>query len=138
MLAVPRDHPLAGHGTLRMKELAEQNLMLLEDGHCLRDQALEVCHLSGARETAEFRATSLETLRQMVLAGVGVTLMPALAARGMAPFSDNLHLLRFEDGNPSREIGLFWRNSSAMAPLLKQLAQVIRDVPMESMAPRAA
>jgi LysR family hydrogen peroxide-inducible transcriptional activator len=128
-LAVPKDHPLAARETLRMKELSQLNLMLLDDGHCLRDQALEVCQMSGAREQSEFRATSLETLRQMVLAGLGVTLMPALAARGMAPYSDNLHLLRFEDGNPSRKIALLWRKSSALGPLLLQLAEVLRALP---------
>jgi len=136
LLAVPGGHPLAARATLRVGELAEQDLMLLEDGHCLRDQALDVCHLAGARERSEFRATSLETLRQMVLAGLGVTLMPALAARGMAPLSDRLHLLRFEDGTPSRRIGLVWRRTSAMAPLLRRLAAVLRDVPPALLDPR--
>ena len=128
-LAVPRNHELATRESLRMEELSRYNLMLLEDGHCLRDQALEVCHLSGAQEGSEFRATSLETLRQMVLAGLGVTLMPALAARGMAPYADRLHLLRFENGNPSRQIGLFWRRSSALTPLLRDMAAVLRELP---------
>ena len=136
LLAVPKQHPLAARESLRLEELSRQNLMLLEDGHCLRDQALEVCQLSGAQEQSEFRATSLETLRQMVLAGLGVTLMPALAARGMAPHADKLHLLRFEDSQPSRQIGLFWRRTSALAPLLKQLAELLRAVPPGLLAPR--
>ena len=57
-------------------------MLLLEDGHCLRDQALAVCARSGVREKQDFRATSIETLRQMVAAGVGVTLLPTLASRG--------------------------------------------------------
>ena len=60
-------------------KLSHQQLLLLEDGHCLRDQALDVCHLAGALEKSEFQATSLETLRQMVAADVGVTLLPMLA-----------------------------------------------------------
>jgi len=136
MLAVPRHHPLAARESLRTEELSQYNLMLLEDGHCLRDQALDVCRLSGAQEQSEFRATSLETLRQMVLAGLGVTLMPALAARGMAPYADKLHLLRFEDSSPSRQIGLFWRRTSAMAPLLKELAEVLRALPPGLLDPR--
>ncbi|MFC7735030.1 LysR substrate-binding domain-containing protein [Roseomonas sp. GCM10028921] len=131
LLAVPKHHPLAAARSLRLGDLSQHNLMLLEEGHCLRDQALEVCQLSGAREGSEFRATSLETLRQMVLAGLGVTLMPALAARGMVPYADRLHLLRFEDSSPSRQIGLFWRKTSAMAPLLLHLAEVLRGVPPE-------
>lgn len=136
LLAVPRNHPLAARESLRMEELSRYNLMLLEDGHCLRDQALEVCRLSGAQEGSEFRATSLETLRQMVLAGLGVTLMPALAVRGLAPYADRLHLLRFEDSQPSRRIGLFWRRTSPLAPLLRELAEVLRAIPPERLDPR--
>ncbi|MCR0981623.1 LysR substrate-binding domain-containing protein [Roseomonas populi] len=134
-LAVPRDHPLAARESLRVEELAQHTLMLLEEGHCLRDQALEVCQLAGAGEGSEFRATSLETLRQMVLAGLGVTLMPALAVKGMAAYSDRLHLLRFEDGRPSRRIGLFWRKTSALTPLLRELAGVLRDLPPDLLDP---
>ncbi|MBP0491977.1 LysR substrate-binding domain-containing protein [Pararoseomonas indoligenes] len=136
LLAVPSSHPLAARESLRVEELTRQTLMLLEDGHCLRDQALEVCHLAGAEEGSEFRATSLETLRQMVLAGLGVTLMPALAVKGMATYSDRLHLLRFENGHPSRRIGLFWRKTSALGPLLQELAEVLRDLPPALLNPR--
>jgi LysR family hydrogen peroxide-inducible transcriptional activator len=66
-------------GQLKLADLSNQNLLLLEDGHCLRDQALEVCHLAGAAERSGFRATSLETLRQMVAANVGITLLPVTA-----------------------------------------------------------
>ena len=87
VLAVPEDNPLAERSSLTMDELHDLQLLLLEDGHCLRDQALDVCHLAGASEKSEFRATSLETLRQMVAAGVGVTLLPALAVKPpVAPF----------------------------------------------------
>lgn len=134
-LAVPQNHPLAAREALSLAELATCDLMLLEDGHCLRDQALEVCHLSGAREKPEFRATSLETLRQMVIAGVGLTLMPALAVRQTGPFPDGLHLLRFSDGAPSRQLALFWRRSSAIAPLLRQVAQVLRSLPADLLRP---
>jgi len=74
LLAVSGRHPLARREHLDVQELATQKLLLLEDGHCLRDQALEVCRLFGANEKSEFRATSLETLRQMVAADVGITL----------------------------------------------------------------
>ncbi|MBE9604780.1 LysR family transcriptional regulator [Acetobacteraceae bacterium H6797] len=128
-LAVPSRHELSRRDSLSMEELSQLNLMLLEDGHCLRDQALEVCHLSGAREKSEFRATSLETLRQMVMSGVGLTLMPALAVHGAAPVPDSLHLLRFSDAQPSRKIALVWRKTSAMEPLLMQLAGVLKSLP---------
>ncbi|OHE87492.1 MAG: DNA-binding transcriptional regulator OxyR, partial [Lysobacterales bacterium RIFOXYA1_FULL_68_6] len=70
VLAVPESHPLAQRGSLTLAELSQQQLLLLEDGHCLREQALDVCRLSGANEKSEFRATSLETLHQMVAADV--------------------------------------------------------------------
>ena len=128
LLAVPRQHALAQRSSLRMEELAEHELLLLEDGHCLRDQALDVCHLSGARETSEFRATSLETLRQMVMAGIGVTLLPALAVHGMGGPSEHIRLLTFEDARPSRSIALVWRRSSALVPLLRQFAEICRAI----------
>ncbi|MGH8369715.1 MAG: LysR substrate-binding domain-containing protein, partial [Gammaproteobacteria bacterium] len=73
LLAVPEKHPLAKRATVTMDDLQDQDLLLLEEGHCLRDQALEVCHLGGAHERSGFRATSLETLRYMVAGGTGIT-----------------------------------------------------------------
>ncbi len=128
-LAVPDSHPLARRRSLAMDELSRHDLMLLEDGHCMRDQALDVCRRSGAVEKPEFRATSLETLRQMVAAGVGITLLPALATRPPVPPSGNIRLLSFADPAPSRRIAMFWRRSSAMGTFLGDLAQVFRQVP---------
>ena len=76
MLAVPANHPLAAHDRVEVEDLHGETLLLLEDGHCLRDQALEVCSRIGVREEQDYRATSLETLRQMVAAGHGITLLP--------------------------------------------------------------
>lgn len=135
LLAVPEAHPLAQRDHLAMGELQRQDLMLLEDGHCMRDQALEVCRLSGAVEKPEFRATSLETLRQMVAAGVGITLLPALATRPPVPPSGTIHLLSFDDPRPSRKIALFWRKTSPLGPFLKELAQIFRDLPPDVVTP---
>ena len=134
VLAVPGDHELAGRRCMRMDELAEQNLLLLEDGHCLRDQALEVCHLAGAGEKTGFRATSLETLRQMVSANVGITLLPALAVKAPVAQSPNVSLIEFAAPAPSRRIAMLWRKSSAMTPFFEALAAVIRDIPEELFA----
>ncbi|MGY3229461.1 LysR family hydrogen peroxide-inducible transcriptional activator [Luteibacter sp. HA06] len=131
VLAVPDNHPLAGRQCLKMEDLSDQNLLLLEDGHCLRDQALEVCHLAGAGEKTGFRATSLETLRQMVSANVGITLMPILAVKPPVAQSGNVRLIEFESPAPSRRIAMVWRKSSAMTPFFSALAEVIRDVPAE-------
>jgi LysR family hydrogen peroxide-inducible transcriptional activator len=135
VLAVPENHPLSQRDTLTLDELADQRLLLLEDGHCLREQALDVCRLSGAHEKSEFRATSLETLRQMVAANVGVTLLPTLAVKPPVARSDNIHLLRFADPHPSRSIAMCWRRSSAMAGFLGRLAQVFRELPAGLLTP---
>ena len=138
VLAVPVTHALAGHRALHLSELADQNLLLLEDGHCLRDQALEVCALAGAGEKHGFRATSLETLRQMVAAGVGITLLPMLAVRPPVPHSDSIDLLDFRDPPPSRRVAMVWRRSSAMGAFLHQLAALLRDAPARLLQSPAA
>lgn len=122
VLAAPHGHELASRISLRMDELSDETLLLLEDGHCLRDQALDVCRLSGAQEKSGFRATSLETLRQMVAAGVGVTLLPALSVRAPIVQPANIRLVKFDEPQPSRRIALVWRKSSAMEAFLHQLA----------------
>ncbi len=131
LLAVPDAHPLAQRDSLELDELSDQRLLLLEDGHCLRDQALDVCRLAGAGEKSEFRATSLETLRQMVAANVGVTLLPTLAVKPPVARSDNIHLLHFRGARPSRRIAMVWRKSSAMHGFLLQLADVFRNLPQD-------
>jgi len=137
VLAVSEQHVLARRKALNMRDLADQSLLLLEDGHCLRDQALEVCHLSGASEKSGFRATSLETLRQMVAANVGVTLLPTLSVKPPVARSENIHLLQFRGEAPSRRIAMLWRKSSALAPFLKKLAAVFRDLPRSLLDPNA-
>ena len=127
MLAVPADHPLADRtGPVDLSVLATEHVLLLEEGHCLRDQALAVCRLAGAGERSGFRATSLETLRQMVAAGVGVTLLPELAVQPPVPASDDIRLLRFAEPVPRREIAMFWRETSVYRDFLPKLAEVVR------------
>ncbi|MEE7546672.1 LysR family transcriptional regulator [Xanthomonas sp. Kuri4-1] len=130
VLAVPEGHALAQRGALTLDDLSEQRLLLLQDGHCLREQALDVCHLSGALEKAEFQATSLETLRQMVAANVGVTLLPLLAVKPPVARSENITLVGFRaDKQPSRRIAMVWRRSSAMAGFLEHLAALFKALP---------
>ena len=135
LLAVPQAHPLALRGALSLHDLAHESLLLLEDGHCLRDQALDVCALAGAGEKTGFRATSLETLRQMVAANVGITLLPALSVKPPVARSDAIHLLRFRDSRPSRQIAMAWRRSSALSEFLLKLAQLFRTVPKTLLTP---
>ena len=135
LLAVPEGHPLAKRDSLSLAELDNQKLLLLEDGHCLREQALEVCRLSGANEKSEFRATSLETLRQMVAANVGITLLPTLAVTPPVTRSPNIHLLGFSDSHPSRRIAMLWRKSSAMGAFLLELSKVFSALPAGLFSP---
>ncbi len=129
LLAVPSGHRLAGAAALSMADLADERLLLLEDGHCMRDHALDVCRLAGAGEKTGFQATSLETLRQMVAANVGVTLLPVLSVKPPVAHSDEIHLLPFRDPPPSRRIAMAWRRTSAMGGLLARMAEVLREVP---------
>ena len=130
LLAVPAGHRLADStGPVPMSVIAHESVLLLEEGHCLRDQALAVCQVVGASERNGFRATSLETLRQMVSAGVGVTLLPELAVSPPVPRSDDLALIRFTEPAPSRTIAMCWRKSSALRDLLPTLADVFADLP---------
>lgn len=131
VLALPEAHPLAGRAWLRMQDLGEERLLLLEDGHCMREQALEVCHLAGAHEKSEFRATSLETLRQMVAANVGLTLLPALAVKPPVARSPDIRLVPFAAPPPSRRIAMVWRRSSALDGFLRQLAGLFQALPPE-------
>ena len=136
VLAAPEGHPLTARTTLTLADLNDQRLLLLQDGHCLRDQALDVCHMAGAAEKSEFQATSLETLRQMVAANVGVTLLPMLAVKPPVARSENIRLLGFNGANaPSRRIAMVWRRSSAMGDFLQQLAQLFQKLPPELLTP---
>lgn len=139
VVAVPAEHPLAKTKlkTLNLSALRDEHLLLLEDGHCMRHHALDVCHLAGAGEKEGFRATSLETLRQMVAAGVGITLLPILATKPPVPPQPNLCLLPFAAPAPTRRIALFWRKSSARSGFLAQLAHVLSDIPKHLLAPTA-
>jgi LysR family hydrogen peroxide-inducible transcriptional activator len=133
VLAVPRGHPLAdghrdGEDGVDVSALAAENVLLLEEGHCLRDQALAVCELAGATERTGFRATSLETLRQMVAAGVGITLLPELAVQPPVPPSPDIELLHFGAPVPRRELAMFWRDTSVYGSFLPKIAGVIREL----------
>jgi len=118
-LAVPNNHFLAAKKQIDYNTLVGQSLLLLDDGHCLREQALEVCSLLGTNEQQNFRATSLETLRQMVSVGSGITLMPKMAIRKE---DEHIAYLPFTEPQPSRRIGLVWRATSVDKNLLAELA----------------
>jgi LysR family hydrogen peroxide-inducible transcriptional activator len=125
LLATPRDHPLGvGAGPLTLADLRGANVLLLDDGHCLRDQALALCSRARVREL-EFRATSLSTLVQMVASGAGVTLLPRLAADTERRRSE-IRLRPFAEPCPGRTIALVWRRRSPLNSALRQLAMTAR------------
>jgi LysR family transcriptional regulator, hydrogen peroxide-inducible genes activator len=122
-LAVGKQHPKAERKTVSLDDLGDEHVLLLEDGHCLRDQALEICKSHRAVENVNFRATSLETLRQMVAANIGVTLMPelALGTRGGA-----VRYIPFRGRPPSRDIGIAWRSTATRQEMLVRLARAMQ------------
>ena len=126
-VAVPNDSPLAKKSTVKLDDLNGETLLLLEDGHCLRDQALDVCGRIEAKESEDYRATSLETLRQMVAAGLGITLLPELATRGPFGTGQALTVKRFARPVPSRTVGAVWRRSSARTEALNAICDVIES-----------
>lgn len=123
--AVPSQHALAGKSSLTLQEVAKTDILLLEDGHCLRDQTLDLCRKVGATEVEGFRGTSLETLRHMVASGAGITFMPALAAHTNRQAGNKIKILPFKPPQPSRQIGLVYRSSSHKESIFKDLAAVI-------------
>lgn len=126
LLAGARNHPLlANSAPLPRRELSGTDVLLLDDGHCLREQALEFCSRAKAREL-EFRATSLPTLVQMVAGGAGVTLLPELAVPTEAPRA-GIAVRPFADPAPERSIALVWRRHSALAETLRTVASVMRE-----------
>jgi LysR family hydrogen peroxide-inducible transcriptional activator len=125
VLAAPPDHPLArGAGPVAADALAGERVLLLDDGHCLREQALAFCRRARAEELG-YRATSLSTLVQMVASGAGVTLLPAIAVE---PETRRTPLCVRELGaGAARTIVLAFRRGSAVAPALRQVAEVLRQ-----------
>jgi LysR family transcriptional regulator, hydrogen peroxide-inducible genes activator len=127
-VAMPAGHPLASRDRLKLEDLKGETLLLLEDGHCLRDQALEVCSRVRVHEDQDYRATSLETLRQMVAAGHGVTLMPQLAADSQGSSARGLRIKPFAKPAPARTIGAVWRKSTTRLSAIEAVTDSIRTV----------
>jgi len=124
-LAVATDNPLSEKKAISTTDLFNQQLLLLDEGHCLRDQALQICQLHGAEEQHDVRATGLETLRQMVKAGTGITFMPKIAINEPEP---DIRYIPFLEPVPKRTIGLVWRKTSARTELIKQFVEYVSRV----------
>ncbi|MBY0421948.1 MAG: LysR family transcriptional regulator [Parvularculaceae bacterium] len=125
-LAAPRAHRLAARKTVSLADLEGERMLLLEDGHCLREHAIDACRLRSKEAAAGFGATSLFTLVQMAEAGLGPTLLPEMAVRsGLARASD-VALIPFAAPAPSRKIGLAWRRGSGRREEAEAMAKVFK------------
>jgi len=125
-VAMPSNHPLAERERIKLEDLRGETLLLLEDGHCLRDQALEVCSRIRLNEEQDYRATSLETLRQMVAAGHGITLLPELAAATPVGTARGLRIKQFTRPAPARTIGAVWRKSTTRGKAIEAVVATVR------------
>lgn len=126
LLAVSADSPLAAQAPALTELIDADELLLLEDGHCLRDQALAVCHRINPRRLKNFGATSLVTVLQLVAAGQGVTLVPQLAVDAGLRADPRLTLVRFASPEPHRSLGLAWRRNSPRGSDFRALTDLIR------------
>lgn len=126
VLVTAAAHPLAGGSSLPVAALGGQELLLLEDGHCFRAQALDVCHEAGAQERTALRAASLSTIVQMVAGGLGLTLLPAAAVPVEVGEGRGLAVATFRRPAPHRRVGLAYRTTSARLADWTLLAARIR------------
>jgi LysR family hydrogen peroxide-inducible transcriptional activator len=126
VVVMPRSHPLARRKTLRESDLEGASVLLLDDGHCLRDQALAVCGSQRTTELADLRATSLNTLTQMLVETDALTLLPEMAVAVETRGRRDLVVRPFRAPRPYRTIGLAWRRTSARGEEFEQLAESLR------------
>ncbi len=127
LLATPFGHKLNTKSVILKKDLKDQELLLLEDGHCMRDHALDICEFSQAREAPDFRASSLSTLIGMVAAGSGITLLPSIAVEMDAQIRKTVQILPLTKNTPKRTIGFAWRPNSYRSEEIPHYAKVFRQ-----------
>lgn len=130
LLAVSDDHPWAKKEKIDLDQLSDQEILVLDNGHCLRTQIMDYCTTIGAKENERIKVGSLETLRNMVATGAGITLMPELAASS----DQNEHsvYLSFNDPKPFRTIGLVYRPGSPLKLRYERLAKMIKTMMEEA------
>ncbi|RZO80282.1 MAG: hydrogen peroxide-inducible genes activator [Halieaceae bacterium] len=127
-LACPHEHPLATRSTLRSADLRGEPLLLLEEGHCLREHALEACKLRDSQITVPYQATSLATIVQMVANGIGITLLPGMAVESGIATNTSLAVRPFDQTNVTRQIGLMWRKKTPRRVEFRQLGELIAEL----------
>lgn len=125
LLAFPETHALNKKKKLLTADLKDQELLLLEDGHCLRDHALEACGLKNDEVSIPYQATSLNTIVQMVANGIGITLLPEMSLHTKILSGTNVKTRTFNEEGISRSIGLMWRNKTPRKPEFYRLGELI-------------
>jgi LysR family hydrogen peroxide-inducible transcriptional activator len=130
LFAAAMGHPLTDKKAIRARDLEGQRVLLLEDGHCLKDQAWAICEARGVRDYVDFRATSLGTLAQMVSSGAGVTLLPELSVPTVGSLP-GLVVKPFAKPVPYRTIGIAWRSTSPRRALFEVIADALRELAPE-------
>jgi LysR family hydrogen peroxide-inducible transcriptional activator len=132
VFAAGAGHPLAHRRSIKPQELTGQRVLLLEDGHCLKDQAWAICRAQGVKDFVDFRATSLGTLAQMVSNGAGITLLPLLSLPSVGGLP-GMVVRPFAKPVPYRTVGLAWRPTSPRRELFETLATALRQLAPSSL-----
>jgi len=125
VVAVPEGDELAAAEELSLSDLDGRNILLLDEGHCLRDQTRPLCESAGADELSGFRASSLATITQMAAGGLGITLLPELAVEREAAAVPRMRVIPFGADGPSRAIGLAWRSNSPQGDEYRTLGETL-------------
>ena len=129
-MALPHDHRLAAERRIASSALISEEIVLLEEGHCLRDQSLSICEAAGLNNRRDdVQAAGLGTLRQMAMAGIGIALVPELATQGPFSAGELAVYRRFEPPEPKRELVLAWRRGLPRGDALQELARGLRGAP---------
>jgi LysR family hydrogen peroxide-inducible transcriptional activator len=144
MVALPKGHGLAGRERIRAEDLVNETLLLLRTGNCFRDQVMEACPacrgetFSRDRIQKTLEGSSLETIRQMVAAGSGVTILPGAFVHGNGSIDQLLEYRPFAPPEPSREIALAWRSSYPRDALITLIREAVADCDIPGIEPAAA
>lgn len=137
VLALPKERKLSGRVRATKELIEHERLLLLEEGHCLRDQALTYCSLQQVDTVNTFGASSLSTIIEMVAAGFGITLLPEICL-GVESRGRDLSLVRFIDPEPFRTLGLVWRSTSPRKPDFMELGRLVTRAWEEGLLATAA
>ncbi len=122
VLALPKNHNLTKKNKINLDDIKHEELLLLEDGHCLREQVMDACHIMSTKEKTGFKATSLETLRHLVASGLGITLLPEMAAQNS---NSNIVLKSFAKPAPVRKVAMLWRKNAVRSVCCEKIVKLM-------------